>query len=88
MRHARPLILGCLAASVLLAPVTTPPALAQQLDLKTQRPRPDDSKLKPAARPRPTASCAEYGAGYVRVEGTGSCVRLGGGISVGVGGSR
>jgi hypothetical protein len=88
MRHARHFILGCLAAGVLLVPVTASPALAQQLDLKTQRPRPDDSKLKPPARPRPAASCAEYGAGYVRVEGTGSCVRLGGGINVGVGGSR
>lgn len=88
MRHARHLIFGCLAASALLVSVTAPPALAQQLDLKTQRSRPDDSKLKPAARPRSGASCAEYGAGYVRVEGTGSCVRLGGGIGIGVGGSR
>lgn len=88
MRHARRFILGILAAGVLLAPVTAPPVIAQQLDLKTQRPRPDDSKLKPATRPRPSTSCAEYGAGYVRVEGTGSCVRLGGGIDVGVGGSR
>jgi hypothetical protein len=88
MRHAGYFIFGILAVSVLLAPVTAHPAIAQQLDLKTQRPRTDDSKPKPAARPRPATSCAEYGAGYVRVEGTGSCVRLGGGISVGVGGSR
>ena len=88
MRHARHFIFGFLAASILLGPVAPTSALAQQLDLKTQRPRSDDSKLKPVARPRPTTSCAEYGAGYVRVEGTGSCVRLGGGINVGVGGSR
>ena len=30
-------------------------------------------------------SCAAYGAGFVRVEGTGSCVKLGGSIDVGVG---
>lgn len=88
MRHARHFIFSLLAASVWLVPVAPPSALAQQVDLKTQRPRSDDSKLKPVARPRSTSSCAEYGAGYVRVEGTGSCVRLGGGISVGVGGSR
>jgi hypothetical protein len=88
MRHPRHFIFACFAAVALLVPATPPSALAQQLDLKTQRPRPDDSKPKPVARPRAAASCAEYGAGYVRVEGTGSCVRLGGGISVGVGGSR
>ncbi|EKS41520.1 hypothetical protein [Afipia broomeae] len=88
MRHARHFILGFLAAGVLLVPVTAPSALAQQLDLKTQQPRLDNSKLKSVARPRPATSCAEYGAGYVRVEGTGSCVRLGGGINAGVGGSR
>ena len=88
MCHARHLIFGFLAASTLLVPALAPAALAQQLDPKVQRSRPDDSKLKPVARPRSTASCAEYGAGYVRVEGTGSCVRLGGAISVGVGGSR
>lgn len=88
MRRARRFIPGFLAVSVLLVPVTAPSALAQQLDLKAQRPRPDDSKRKPVARPRSASSCREYGAGYVRVEGTGTCVRLGGGISVGVGGSR
>lgn len=86
MRHACHPIFGCLAASILLALVTASLALAQQLGLKTQRSRSDDSKLKTAPRPRSTSSCAEYGAGYVRVEGTSSCVRLGGGISVG--GSR
>lgn len=30
-------------------------------------------------------SCAAYGAGFVKVEGTGSCVKIGGGIGVGVG---
>lgn len=90
MRDARHLMFGFLAASALLVPALAPTALAQQLDPKVQRPRPDDSRLKPVARPRSTVSCAEYGAGYVRVEGTGSCVRLGGAIDVGVGigGSR
>lgn len=88
MRDARHFIFSFLAVSVLLVPVTTPSALAQQPDSKAQRSRPDDSKLKPVASPRSASSCAEYGAGYVRVEGTGSCIRLGGGISVGVGGSR
>jgi hypothetical protein len=32
--------------------------------------------------------CAAYGPGFVRVDGTQSCVKIGGGISVGAGGSR
>ena len=33
-------------------------------------------------------SCAVYGAGFVRVDGTQTCVKIGGAISIGVGGSR
>jgi len=52
-----------------------------------------DSKRKPLAAGRaatqvaPAKSCAEYGPGFVRVEGSTSCVRIGGSISVGVGAS-
>ena len=38
---------------------------------------------KAAANP-----CAEYGAGFVRIEGSSTCVKIGGSFSVGVGGSR
>lgn len=33
-------------------------------------------------------SCPEYGPGFVRVEGSSSCVRIGGGIGVDVGTGR
>jgi hypothetical protein len=33
-------------------------------------------------------SCAIYGAGFVRVDGTQTCVKIGGSISIGVGGRR
>ncbi len=33
-------------------------------------------------------SCATYGAGFVRVDGTQTCVKIGGAVSIGVGGSR
>ncbi len=33
-------------------------------------------------------SCAAYGAGFVRVDGTQTCVKIGGAVSIGVGGSR
>jgi hypothetical protein len=32
--------------------------------------------------------CAEYGAGFVRIEGSSTCIKIGGSLSVGVGGSR
>lgn len=60
------------------------PASAQQLDSrKLHATAKDDvprSSIAKAAKP-----CAEYGPGFVRVEGTSTCVQIGGSISVGVG---
>ena len=33
-------------------------------------------------------SCAAYGAGFVKVEGTDTCVKVGGAVSIGAGSSR
>ncbi len=45
-------------------------------------------KAKPA-RPLPARdSCADYGAGFVRVEGSNTCVKVGGAVSIGGGWSR
>jgi Porin subfamily len=33
-------------------------------------------------------SCAAYGAGFVKVEGTDTCVKIGGAVSIGAGSSR
>lgn len=66
-------------------------ALAQQLDPKVLRQRPhaapsqDTTKTKPLARSRPSASCAEFGPGFVRMPGSDSCMRFGGGVGIGVG---
>jgi hypothetical protein len=49
---------------------------------------------KPAAsvplRPAKAAAnpCAEYGPGFVRIEGSSTCMKIGGSFGVGVGGSR
>jgi Porin subfamily len=45
------------------------------------------AKPQPLKRPSAVNSCAQYGAGFVMVEGTGTCVKTGGAVSVGVGGS-
>lgn len=78
--------IGLIAGTMLvLAQGST--AFAQQLDLRTPRERKDVAKPPPAARPKPATACAEYGAGFVRLEGGGGCVKIGGGVDVGVGGS-
>jgi hypothetical protein len=43
------------------------------------------SKLVPAKRA--VNSCAAYGAGFVKVDGSDTCVKIGGAVSIGVGGS-
>ena len=42
-------------------------------------------KVLPLKRATSANSCAEYGAGFVRVEGTNTCMKIGGAISVGAG---
>jgi hypothetical protein len=45
-------------------------------------------KTGPTARkqePSPRKPCTEYGPGFVRAEGSSTCVRIGGGISIGGG---
>jgi hypothetical protein len=42
--------------------------------------------------PRPARAavnpCAEYGAGFVRIEGSSTCMKIGGSLDVGISGSR
>ena len=42
---------------------------------------------RPVAKSTPAKSCAEFGPGFVMVEGSTTCARVGGSVSVGVGGS-
>ncbi len=51
----------------------------------------EDKRAAPKPMPSPKQSsgnpCAAYGPGFVQVEGGSTCVRVGGGIGVGVGSS-
>ena len=38
-----------------------------------------------AARPRQPVACAEFGPGFVRMPGSNSCIRMGGGVGLDVG---
>lgn len=57
-------------------------AFAEQPRLPNSDKGPPSGKLLPLKSARPANSCADYGAGFVRVEGSNTCVKVGGAISV------
>jgi hypothetical protein len=71
---------------IVLAVLSASAASAQQSrDRKPDKPAPS-VPLRPAkAAANP---CAEYGPGFVRIEGSSTCMKVGGSFGVGVGGSR
>ena len=75
------------AIVVLALPVSA--VLAQSsVAPKPDRPKNSEKRL-PLKRSGNGNACAAYGPGFVKVEGTDTCVRIGGSIDVGVGsGSR
>ena len=57
-----------------------------------EQPRPQKSgkaatpgKVLPLKRSNSANACAEYGAGFVKIEGTNTCMKIGGAVSVGAG---
>ena len=57
-----------------------------------EQPRPQQAdkaatagKLLPLKRSNSANACAEYGAGFVKIEGSHTCVKIGGAVSVGAG---
>jgi hypothetical protein len=42
-------------------------------------------KLLPLKRSNSANACAEHGAGFVKIEGTNTCMQIGGAVSVGAG---
>jgi hypothetical protein len=42
-------------------------------------------KLLPLKRSNSANACAEFGAGFVKIEGSNTCVKIGGAVSVGAG---
>jgi hypothetical protein len=70
---------------IALAVLSASSAQAEQLRDR----KPDKPTASIPLRPKAAAnSCAEYGAGFVRVEGSSTCVKIGGTISVGAGATR
>ncbi|KUL96035.1 hypothetical protein DK26_08410 [Bosea sp. WAO] len=72
-----------LPVAILLATLGLP-ALAAAQSIGEPIPGRGPAKAKPAAAPpasqQATRPCPEYGPGFVRIEGSTSCVRIGGGV--------
>lgn len=61
------------------------PSLADAEQLRLQKPDKAAAFDKPLPLKRSSNACAEYGAGFVKIEGTSTCMKIGGAISVGAG---
>jgi hypothetical protein len=70
-------------AVIVLAVLSVSAALAQQ----SRGGKPEKPAKSLPLRPAKAAAnpCAEYGAGFVRIEGSSTCIKIGGSIGVGVG---
>jgi hypothetical protein len=64
-------------------------AAAEQRSRQKPDPTPAPERLLPLKREAGAGnSCAAYGPGFVKIDGTSTCVKVGGGIEIGAGGSR
>ena len=75
-----------LVIAALLLPASS--ALAQQPGLRPSDRAAPSGKTLPLKGASSANSCAAYGPGFVKLEGSDTCVKVGGAISVGVGTSR
>jgi hypothetical protein len=60
-------------------------ALAEQPRLQKSDKAAISGQSLPLKRPSSANACAEYGAGFVKVEGTNTCMKIGGAVSIGAG---
>jgi len=70
--------------AVLVASLPASMAAAEPFRLPKHKTEPS-GRLVPAKRA--VNSCAAYGAGFVKIDGSDTCVKIGGAVSIGVGGS-
>jgi hypothetical protein len=76
------IVLATLPAS---AQTTKPATRIPSFDSRAPGPGTAKATAKDTARDKATA-CAEYGAGFVRLEGTTTCIKMGGSIGISTGG--
>lgn len=74
--------------AILAMVLAAPSALAEQpRSQKPDKPAASARQL-PLKGDRAGNSCAVFGPGFVKVEGTETCAKIGGAVSIGAGGSR
>jgi hypothetical protein len=78
----RNILLAIMVAMPLLSSASAEPSGGQKPDKSGT-----SDRLLPVKRSGAANSCAAYGAGFVKVEGTETCVKIGGAVSIGVGGA-
>jgi hypothetical protein len=76
-------LLAIVVAVLLPAPIALAEPSSRQ---KSDKPA-ASGRLLPLTAAGASNSCAAYGPGFVRVDGTETCVKIGGAVSIGVGGS-
>ncbi|MBN9585991.1 MAG: hypothetical protein BGN84_10855 [Afipia sp. 62-7] len=89
MTHAR--IATRIVIAIVISVAAWTSAFAQPATDKSRRLKSQSTAAqKPvqAVRPRQPSSCSEFGAGFVRAPGSDTCLRIGGGVDVGVGAGR
>ena len=69
-----------------IAALTTAPALAEPSSIR-QRDSAATPGRFPVKRFSPSNPCSAFGPGFIKVEGSETCVKIGGTVSVGVDGS-
>jgi hypothetical protein len=72
------------AVSIVLGGLLTVAPAAAQTPARQPAGQMPAGKTLPLKGSAAANSCAAYGPGFVRVEGTGSCVKIGGALDVGV----
>jgi hypothetical protein len=73
----RPALLILTALASLIAPASAEQTRPLKFD------QPATGKTLPVKEPKYDSSCAAYGAGFVKIAGTNTCVKIGGAVSVG-----
>jgi hypothetical protein len=75
----RNILLASLVAALPVASIAT----AQTVSQKPDKPSSSD-KLLPLKGSHAGSACAAYGPGFIKVDGSDTCVKLGGAVSIGV----
>jgi hypothetical protein len=70
---------------VIMAVVLPSVAAAEQPRLQKPDTAATSGKLLPLKRSNSADACAEYGPGFVKIEGANTCMKIGGAVSIGAG---